>query len=302
MRSSPGSRLLAITKVRAAPLVELVLRSTLPSLLARVDSLLARGAARMDPRVQRMGAQTLSRVLERFPALDTLLQRARKSVEPGADAHQAREATPAPSMETIATPVSVAPSVLELGSLLSALRDVDWRVRADAAQRLGVSQEGVLQEGVEHALLAALRDDSAEVAAAAAIALSQHGGPRASAALREVLESREGFFSPVTRAACVQGLARCLNSDEAQVVLEVIHDMDAEVSIAAILASSERWPELATTRLIALLSEQSSYFLPLVRLAAANALSRLGTLHQDSLSSLLQMETDGDVRRVLEQA
>jgi hypothetical protein len=85
-------------------------------------------------------------------------------------------------------------------------------------------------------------------------------------------------------------------------VLDVVQDVDAEVSIAAILAISERLPELATSRLLSVLSDETSYFLPLVRLAAANALSRLGTLSNDARAYLLHKETDGDVRRVLEQA
>ncbi|MFT3921199.1 MAG: HEAT repeat domain-containing protein [Myxococcales bacterium] len=266
-----------------APLVERVLRKAVPT------------------RVQRMGSQALERVAQRFPALKELLETARARLE----RQQRAPATPTtPPNGTAAThgPVLDEPSAsrptISFEALVASMADPNWHVRADTANRLAELQA----EGVAELLHRALRDESAEVAAAAAVSLSRHGTPRALAALREVLENRDGYFSPVTRAACVHGLARCVDAASAGPVLDVVQDVDAEVSIAAILAITERVPELATPRLLSVLSDDTSYFLPLVRLAAANALTKLGTLTQDTLNNLLHTETDGEVRRVLEGA
>ena len=272
MLRSQGTRLLAITRLRLAPLVERVLRKAMPA------------------RVQRMGTQALGRVVERFPAIGELLQVARTRVERALEIQQrqqpgATNGQPAAPVYAPPSPIPEQPEAAPITApgpsyetILFSLRDPDWKVRADAANLLGTWR----QDGVEDALHSALRDDSAEVAATAAVSLSRLGTARAISALREVLENRDGYFSPVTRAACVHGLARCIDSDEAQAVLDVVQDVDAEVSIAAILAISERLPELATPRLLSVLSDDTSYFLPLVRLAAANALSRLGTLSNDA--------------------
>jgi hypothetical protein len=310
MLRSPRTRLAAITRLHVAPWVAQL-----------VDRLLRRA---VPARVQRMGNQALKRVVERFPELAELLISARGAAErspwapsrsPASGPQAAVGTPPVPDLEraavlgdTSATPIpsseremsQVAPldPRERFEDLLTQLTAASWQVRAQAAEALSTLES----LGVEEALHRALRDDSAEVASAAALALSRHGSARAIAALREVLENRDGYFSPVTRAACVHGLARCLGTVDTNAVLDVLADVDAEVSIAAIAVVAERLPELAMPRLLAVLSDDTSYFLPMVRLAAANALTRLGTLSQDTITGLLSRERDDDVRSVLERA
>jgi hypothetical protein len=54
--------------------------------------------------------------------------------------------------------------------------------------------------------------------------------------------------------------------------------------------------------LLPILEDQSGFFLPLVRLAAANALTRAGALGPDLAVQLLGAEQAQSVRRVLERA
>ena len=106
----------------------------------------------MPARVQRMGTQALGRVVERFPAIGELLQVARTRVERALEIQQ-RQQPAATNGQSAATSLRALPSspeaapaaaqpdsvdrVAQLRKLLSALRDPDWRVRADAANLLG---------------------------------------------------------------------------------------------------------------------------------------------------------------------
>jgi HEAT repeat protein len=173
-----------------------------------------------------------------------------------------------------------------------------WQARASAAMSLA----DVSAEGVVPALVRALRDRSVEVAVAAADALSGQRDECAATELLAVLENREGYFNPVTRVAAISGLARRLDVARLDPVFAALRDIDAEVSIAAVAVIAERVPARAGKLLLPVLCDKTGYYLPIVRLAAANALERAGALHSGVVGELLAQEIDPSVRRVLERA
>jgi HEAT repeat protein len=283
MRSPSGSRLLSLTQLRLTPLLARVLNRPWPA------------------RVQRLGNQALRRVTERFPALAELLEKGTRSVRDGfLGARQSSYATEATHVSSPAAPTSAVAfaDVLSADALQAALTAPSWQTRAEAIARCGEVPSLIHVP----ALIGALRDESAEVAAAAALALGKQGSPYASDALRDVLANREGYFSPVTRAAAVQGLARCLPASELAPLRAALTDVDAEVSLAAIAALAECAPRTAVEDLLPLLQDVSGYFLPPVRLAAATALARTGALSQHELSGLLAREQDPAIAAVFASA
>jgi HEAT repeat protein len=173
-----------------------------------------------------------------------------------------------------------------------------WQARASAAMSLG----HVSADGVVPALVRALRDHSVEVAVAAADALSGQRDEHAVTELLGVLENREGYYSPVTRVAAISGLARRLDVARFDPVFAALRDIDAEVSIAAVAVIAERVPGRAGKLLLPVLCDKTGYYLPLVRLAVANALERAGALHSGVVGEILPHEVDPSVRRVLERA
>jgi hypothetical protein len=132
-------------------------------------------------------------------------------------------------------------------------------------------------------LIAQLRDPSAEVASVAALKLGSKPTPEATFALREVLKNVDGYFSPLTRVAALQAFTHSLPSapgpNELEPLLELVRDIDAEVSMAAIDAIAQRAPSsIAIERLLPVVLDDSGYFLPIVRAAATRALERAGLL------------------------
>lgn len=133
------------------------------------------------------------------------------------------------------------------------------------------------------ALISALRDPSAELAAVAALKLGAAPSPDAARALREVLDNADGYFNPLTRVAALQALTHALpeapGPGELEPLLARVRDIDAEVSMAAIDAIAERAPaSVAIERLLPVVLDDSGYFLPSVRDAATRALERAGLL------------------------
>ena len=237
-------------------------------------------------RVQRFGGSAWQTVVARWPALADLV-RERKLV-------RARYRPPQPAAPSSGPLESDA--IEALMAQLSAA--TSWQARASAAMSLA----HVDDEGVVPALLRALRDPSVEVAVAAVDALGGRVDGRAVDALLEVLQNSDGYFNPVTRVAAITGLARRPDLTSVEPLLAAVRDIDAEVSIAAIAVIAERLPDIAEAQLSPLLRDHTGYYLPLVRLAAANALERSGSLHAGVAAELLQKETDPALRRVLERA
>lgn len=237
-------------------------------------------------RVQRFGGGAWQTVAARWPALADLV-RERKLV-------RARYRPPQPS--------APAPKPLESDAIEALVAQLSaatsWQARASAAMSLA----HVDAEDVVPALLRALRDPSVEVAVAAVDALGGRADGSAVDALLGVLQNSDGYFNPVTRVAAITGLARRPDLTSVEPLLAAVRDIDAEVSIAAIAVIAERWPDIAEAQLSPLLRDHSGYYLPLVRLAAANALERSGSLHAAVVVELLQKETDPALRRVFERA
>ena len=149
------------------------------------------------------------------------------------------------------------------------------------------------------ALIAALRDRSSEVAAQAAEALAYHQGDAAMAALRGVLENREGYFSPETRASAVRALGALLPAGEAAPIAGALGDVEAIVSLAAIAALAGRDESASAGALMGVIEDRRGFYLPLTRLAAARALGRLHHYDRDRLRGLLSAEYDDGVREAL---
>ncbi|HMJ11123.1 MAG TPA: HEAT repeat domain-containing protein [Polyangiaceae bacterium] len=243
---------------------------------------------------QRFGAQAWRRVLARWPTLDVLL-------DPGLSS--AQSPVGAPSSPPVRAAASAPPGPVsipaEIEEALTLLRSSDsWQERVLAANQLAAFEH----ERVVSALLDALKDPSAEVAVAVVDALSAQQDRRALRALLDVLANRVGFYSPVTRVAALSNLARRLPKSELEPVLAALRDVDAEVSIAAIASISELLGRDAQQHLLPIVLNEHGFFLPVVRLAAANALSFGNALGPELSSHLLQSEQDPSVRAVLERS
>jgi HEAT repeat protein len=242
---------------------------------------------RLGAEVQRFGDQAFRKITERWPALAELV-RERKVVSAR---YRPREVARAP--EPPLSEQAIVDLIAQLQSSSS------WPSRVAAASQLA----HVEALGVIPALSLALRDASAEVAVAAVDALSSHHDSASTAALTAVLANADAYFSPITRVAAIVGLARRLSLSELGPIFAAVRDIDAEVSIAAIAVIAERVPALAKEHVLPILRDNAGYYLPLVRLAAANALERSGGLRDAGLAAeLMAVENDPSVRRVLERA
>jgi HEAT repeats len=264
----------------ARELIERVRESSLPIEVERVGS-----------QVQRLGQRAFTRMLKRWPGLSELVNEPGKVVRRGrAPARKPSDVGQLAEFEGDDTAADVL--VVQLVAAPT------WQSRASAAEALARVQG----EGIAEALTHALRDASAEVAIAAVDALAQRGEPAAVGALRAVVDNVDGFFSPVTRVAALSALGRMLCDSELAPIVGCVRDVDAEVSIAAIAVVADRQRETALEHLLPILEDRTGYFLPVVRLAAANALTRSGALTPELSSQLLESEAAQSVRRVLERA
>lgn len=171
-----------------------------------------------------------------------------------------------------------------------------WESRRIAADALAEFRG----DRVVDALIRAVRDPSAEVAVAAVGALACQTDPRAAADLAEVIRETEGIVGPFTRAAAVEAIARCRGLAALPLLLETLHDGDAEVSMAAVTAVASLAPAESAPRLFALLEDRSGYYLPVVRLTTVKALERAGVLEPSRARDLLLTETNEGVRVALE--
>jgi HEAT repeat protein len=234
---------------------------------------------------QRFGGKAWGRIAARWPALAELVREQTES----------RSQRRPPRAMTTGVPASSEAVDALIAQLMGASA---WHTRASAA----LSLAPVMAEGVVPALVRALRDQSVEVAVAAAEALSSQQDELALAELLLVLENRDGYFSPVTRVAAITGLARRLDVARFDPVFAALRDIDAEVSIAAVAVIADRIPNKTSSLLLPVLCDKSGYYLPLVRLAVANALERTGALHEGVVGALLLHEHDPSVQRVLERA
>lgn len=277
MPRSTASSIRTLTKLRVLALFEQVLNS------------------RWLARAQHFTGHALELMVTRWPALGDLLGPRLRPTPRHAEA-RVHPLARSPSLNgegSSQSDVAQAPAVETLLAQLAGA--TAWEARAAAAARL----VGANGDGVVDGLARALHDPSVEVAIAAVETLAQRRDSRAVRAVLGVLENADGYFSPVTRAAAVFSLARALPDTELAPVFEAIRDVHAEVSVAAIAAVAERAPQLAASQLLPILRDRTGYFVPLVRLAAANALARTGTLSAAAAAELMQTEGDPAVQSVL---
>lgn len=275
------------TRALSIELYALRLRSVLAQLLERWRAPIA-------SEMQRFGGSAWHRITAHWPALAELL-REPKSLRARSRRTKARKQRQPPqacAQLATTTPETTDALIVQLMAASS------WQARASAALSLA-HHDG---EGVLEALLHGLRDTSVEVAVAAVDALGNHAVEPATQGLLLVLQNQDGYFSPVTRVAAISGLAQRLSADQLEPLCAAIRDIDAEVSIAAAAVLTERAPHLASTQLLLVLRDTSGFYLPIVRLAIANALERAGLLYAGVVHELLPEERDPAVRRVLERA
>lgn len=186
------------------------------------------------------------------------------------------------------TPSRIEELVAELGASPA------WQDRVHAAARLGDFHGDVVVD----ALLRAVRDPSAEVAVAAVSSLARQPDPRAAADLREVIRDSADYASPLTRAAAVEAIAACQGIDALSLLLDAIHDVDAEVSRAAVIAVATIAPLESASQLLSVVEDHAGYYLPMVRLAAATALEHAHLVTIDRANALLAREADEEIRAV----
>jgi HEAT repeat protein len=234
-------------------------------------------------RLQQIGVVAWQRIAGRWPSLARIIAPLQDKQQRPAVEHSARK-------EPIT--VEVSGSVEELVRSLRSSPGLAARVAA--AAELGKAPGDVAFD----TLVEAVRDPSAEVACAAIEALASRADPRVTALLTEVLQNRDGYFNSLARAGAVSGLVG--RGDSALGEIEsAVADVDAAVSLAAIGALCEHSPQAARS-VVAVLEDTSGYYLSLVRVAAATALTRARMLSPADASRLIGQERDPAVRAALE--
>lgn len=242
---------------------------------------------RLSGEAQRFGAGAWQRISERWPLIGELV-RERKRVR--ARYHPPQQAQAQAS--AISSPEAADALIAQL------MASSAWETRAGAA--LSLAHHG--GDAVVQALLRAVRDPSVEVAVAAVDALAHHSDDASTQGLLSVLQNSDGYFSPVTRVAAVSALSERLQPSGFEPIVAAVRDIDAEVSIAAASVVADKMPAAADACLMPVLRDVSGFYLPVVRLAIANALERAGLLHATTAAELLVAERDPAVQRVLERA
>jgi hypothetical protein len=235
-------------------------------------------ARRLPSPAQKLARRALVPLVSRFPGLSELL-----GVEPV-------------KPKTVRIPAPVRPATRTRKQDLDSLRSgTEATERVHAARVLA----RVVEPDVTSALVQALRDPSAEVGVEAADALQHHPGDATKMALEAVLENRDGYFNPMTRAAAVRSLAVVLPPGQDRVIAGALTNVDAEVSLSALSALVQRAEPSGATALLNVLEDRTGFFLPLVRRAAAQGLSRLRLAPEDRIRGVLAQETDDSVREAL---
>jgi len=186
-----------------------------------------------------------------------------------------------------------------LARLLGRIPYVEHVARAEHVTRMEHIEAPPADARTTAALIAALRNPSAEIAIDAAEALRSRPGPATVEALREVLVNREGYFNGATRAAAVLALGALLPAGELSTVYGAVRDVDASVSLSAIAALVDRADEGCADALLNLLEDGSGFYLPPTRRAAARGLDRIRRADPARVKALLDRESDAAVRDAL---
>ena len=125
-------------------------------------------------------------------------------------------------------------------------------------------------------LLSALGDADADVAREAATGLGLLGDVSAVQPLIDVLNSVDGYYHTVVRAAAAGSLGQLGDGRAVQPLLDAVYDSTAEVSVEAIHALATLGDSRAVDALIVVVRNPTGYFLATARRAAVTALAKLG--------------------------
>jgi len=256
-------------------------RALLPAvrLLSGARQALRLMVSRLPSPVQRRASTALQTLATRWPRLATIL-----GVAP------VRGGT---------TPIEPSDAVESRRMRASYLEDLGASSSFDVRLRAARALASIRDEETTAALAAALRDPSVEVAVEAAEALGSHRAESAILALRAALGNRDGYYSPMTRAASVRSLGALLPPDQGALLAAAVTDVDSTVSLAAIAALADRDDAASAAALTAVLEDRAGFYLPLTRQAAARGLLRLRRWDEDRFRALLESEYDATVREAL---
>jgi len=171
-----------------------------------------------------------------------------------------------------------------------------WTVRRDAALALR-RHPG---ERTREALIVAITDPAVEVALAACEALVEVGTAEDAGRLLDLARSGTGALHPFTRAGAVWAAGTHASIEHVPALCTLVHDVNTEVSSAAIEALGRVADESALEVLWGVLEDDRGYYLAMSRSAAARALGDRGALDDARVAHLLRSETDPVVRSALE--
>lgn len=273
----------------------------------QAETLLRSLFLRVPSPVQKVVASSLDRLVRRWPALSRLVGIVSEPIAPesfdpdslapesfAADSFASDSLIPAPIAPPKGRADAGAPS--ERDECLECLRACnDSTARASAARALS----RIVDREATFALVVALRDPTAEVAVEAAEALRFHPVELVAPALRHVVDNRDRYFSPTTRAAAVRTLGALLPPGGAAAVVSAVADVDASVSLAAVAALAERDEAAGAQALLTLLEDGTGFYVPLTRQAAARGLAQMGHRDEGRIDALLRQEADPAVREAL---
>lgn len=148
-------------------------------------------------------------------------------------------------------------------------------------------------------LVKALRDQAAEVAAAAASALGQLHARQAADPLRDVAANGDGYFDPMTRKAAIDALVEVAGIDAVPTLIELIRDIDAEVSRHAIFSLGRIADRRAAEPLWNVVRNPDNYFLSATRCAAVDAVAQINaTLGNDGEGATTRAVVSDSLRRL----
>lgn len=180
----------------------------------------------------------------------------------------AAKPVPAPERQITAPPAPAAQP--DVAALVELLRNGEFNARLAAAAKLGTL--GVPE--ASQALIAALRDSTAEVAREAALALASDRSEATVQALSAAAENRDGYYHSQTQVAAIESLAKIGDVAAIPSLLLAIRARFADPSLAAIRAVAKiAPPEQSAAALTIVADNPEGYFLPTVMEAAGAILS-----------------------------
>lgn len=205
----------------------------------------------------------------------------------------------APVGSTPAAQVSAEPKPADIASLVAGL--VEQLQRGDLASRSAAAIElGQLRDTqATSALVATLRDSTAEIARDAAAVLAGHNEPSVVDALIDVVANGDGYYHSLVRTAAAESLAKLKEPRAVDALLSAVRDPIVGPSVEAIRALGAIGDARTTGVLVAVLRNGDGYFLAPARTAAAEALAKFP--EEAARDALQQSATDAaehpDVRR-----